>query len=97
MRTVNISIGHQNDLVIAQFLDVELVVNSSTQRGDDRLNLVVLQHAIQPRLLHVQNLSSKRKNGLVHRITARFSRTTSGITLHDVELGEHRVLGSAIG
>ena len=42
MRTVNISIGHQDDLVIAQFLDVELVVNSGTQRGDDRLNLVVL-------------------------------------------------------
>ncbi len=41
MRAVDISIGHDDDLVIAQFLDVELIpANARAERHDQRTDLV---------------------------------------------------------
>ena len=43
---VDVGIGHQHDLVIAQLGEIEVVVDAGAQRGDQRLHLVVLQHLV---------------------------------------------------
>ncbi len=42
---VDVGVGHQHDLVIAQLCDVELFVDARAERRDDRLDFGVLQHA----------------------------------------------------
>lgn len=42
MLAVNIGVGHQHDLAVAQLADIELVVDPGAQRRDDRLNFGVL-------------------------------------------------------
>ena len=43
---VDVGVGHQHDLVVAGVLDVELVADASADRGDQRLDLGVLQHLV---------------------------------------------------
>jgi hypothetical protein len=43
---VDVGVGHQHDLVVAQLLDVELVLHPGAQRGDQRLHLGVLEHPV---------------------------------------------------
>ena len=43
---VNVGVGHQHDLVVAQLVDVELIVDAGTQCGDDRLDFGVLQNLV---------------------------------------------------
>ena len=40
---VDVGVGHQDDLVIAQLVEVEVVVDAGAERGDQRLDLVVLR------------------------------------------------------
>jgi len=58
VRAVDISVRHEDDLVVAGVLDVELLADTRSERGDQRLNLVVLQHLVDPRLLDVEDLAS---------------------------------------
>ena len=96
MLAVNISIGHQHDLVVTQLLNVELVVDAGAQGGNDCLDLVILQHLIHARLLDVQDLAAQRQDGLVHGIATGLCGTTCGIALHNVQLTELRVAGTAV-
>ena len=43
---VDVGVGHQHDLVVAQLGQVELVVDAGAERGDQRLHLGVLQHPV---------------------------------------------------
>ena len=93
---VNVGIGHEHDLVVAQLLDIEFLVNASTQRGNNRLDLGILEDLIHAGLLHVQDLAAQRQDGLEHGIAAALSGATCRVTLHDVELGNLRILRTAI-
>ena len=84
--TVDVGVGHEHDLVIAQLGDVELVVDARAERGDDRLDFGVLEDAIDTRLLDVDDLSAKREDRLVHRVSAGLGRAACGVALHDVDL-----------
>ena len=93
---VNVGIGHEHDLVVAQLLDIEFLVDAGTQRGNNRLDLGILEDLIHAGLLHVQDLAAQRQDGLEHGIAAALSGATCGVTLHDVELGNLRILRAAI-
>ena len=53
VRAVHIGIGHDDDLVIAELIDVELIANARAERNDQRIELVVAVDLIDARLLNV--------------------------------------------
>ena len=57
MRTVDIGIRHDHNAVIAQLGDIKVLINTGAQRQDDRHQLFVAEHLIQPCLFHVEHLA----------------------------------------
>ena len=93
---VDVRVRHEDDLVVAELRDVELLVDPGAQGRDDGLDLGVLEHPVEARLLHVEDLATQRKDRLVHGVAAGLRRTAGRVALHDVELGGHRILGAAV-
>ena len=62
---VGVGVHHEDDLVVAQALQVELLAHAAAERGDDVLQLLVRQHLLQRRLLGVEHLAAQRKDRLV--------------------------------
>ena len=94
---VHVGVRHQDDLVVAELGDVELVVDTGAQRRDHRLDLVVLEHAVDPRLLHVDDLAADGQDGLELRVPAALGRAAGRVALDHVDLGDRRVGGLAVG
>ena len=57
MRAVHIGIGHGDDAVVTQFALVEIVRDAPAEGSDHRLDLLVFENAVEPRLLNVQNFA----------------------------------------
>src|SRR6266571_6157557 len=88
---VDVRIGHRDDLVVPDLCEIELFADARPDRGDQRPNLLVLQHLIESRLLDVQDLPAKREDGLELAATARLRRTAGGWPFHDEKLRLRRV------
>ena len=73
------------------FADVEVVVDAGAERGDQRLDLGVLQHPVDARLLDVDDLAADRQDRLVHRVAATLGRAAGAVALDDVDLALLRV------
>ena len=56
--TVHVRVGHDDDPVIPERGQVEFRVDPGAQRGDQRLDLLVLQHPVRFGLLDVQDLAA---------------------------------------
>lgn len=56
MGPVHIGVGHDDHLVVAQPVEVELIANPGPEGGDDRSQLLVVEELPQPGLLHVEDL-----------------------------------------
>ena len=107
MRTVHVGIGHNNDPPVAQLRDIEIsflltvailfwLSNAGTDGGDHRLDLVVLEKLIDPCLLNVDQFAPNGQDRLISAITALLGRTTCGVALNNVKLGQLRVAFTAI-
>ena len=71
VRAVDVGIGHDHDLAVAQLRDVELVLTDpGAQRGDDRADLLVAQHLVEARLLDVEDLAAQRQDRLETTISS---------------------------
>ena len=97
MLAVDVGVGHQHDLVIAQLGEVELVVDARAERRDDRLDLVVLEDAVDPGLLDVDDLPSDREDRLEHRVAPGLGRAARRVALDDVDLAALGVVAAAVG
>ena len=86
MRTVNIGIRHDDNLVVTQFGNIKIFVYSRAERGDHRLDLGVGINTVEPCLFHIQDLASKRKDGLCSPVSGCLGRTACRISLNDVDL-----------
>ncbi len=62
--SVHVGIRHAHDAVIPELRRVEILSEAAAERGDHRLDLVVGEDAVKPRLFHVQNLAAQRQDGL---------------------------------
>ena len=92
MRPVDVSIRHDDDLVVANLLKFESsflisISNTGTDRSDHGLNFLILESTMKPGLLHVDHLTSKRQNRLSRPVATGLGRTPSGITLHNENFG----------
>ena len=83
MRAVHIGIGHDDNLVVTQLLDIEILMNTGTERGDHSADLIVFQNTVESRFFNVQDLTAKRKDCLRRADTRGFCGTACGISLYD--------------
>ena len=69
MRAIHVRIGHDDDLVVAQFLDVEgafpfPIANAGANGGDHGADFIILQHLVEAGFPHVDELAANGENGL---------------------------------
>ena len=64
MRAVDVGVGHDDDLVIAQFAQIELVADAGTECGDQRADLLARQHLVDAGAFHVEDLAAQGEHGL---------------------------------
>ena len=57
MRAVDVGIRHDDDLSIAQLGNIEFLADAAAKRRDNRHQLLVAVHLVEPRLFHVQHLA----------------------------------------
>ena len=97
VRTVDIRVGHDDDLVIAQLVDVELVTaNTCAQRHNKVANFLAAQHPVKTRAFDIQDLTLQRQDRLRTPVAARLGRTTRRVTLHQEDFGFGGVFFRAI-
>ena len=92
MLTVHIGISHENDLVVAGLLQVEIVANTGAEGRNHSLNLSIGKRSVKASTLHVEDLTAQRQNSLAVWITPLNRRTTCGVTLHQINFGNRRIL-----
>ena len=98
MRPVNISIGHDDDFVIAQFLDIKIFApNARAERRNQRANLIGGKHFVKPRALDIQDFAAQWQDRLIGAIARLFGRTTGTVTLNQKQLGTRRIALLTIG
>ena len=98
VRTVDIRVGHDDDLVVAQLLDVEVVApNASAERGDQGADLLASQHLVEARALDIEDLAAQRQHRLELAVAALLGGSASRIALDDEDLGLGRVALLTVG
>ncbi len=93
---VDIGIGHDDDLVIAKFRDVEVIMNAAAEGRDHRLNLGVCIDPVLTRLLDVQDLAAKGQDGLCCSRSCALCRPACGVSLDEEDLTVLRILVRAV-
>ena len=96
MAAVDIGIGHDDDLVVAELIDVKLLAQSGAERRDDGRELVVAVDLVGARLFDVEHLAPERQNGLEARVAPLRGRAACAVALDDVELRQRRVAVVAV-
>ena len=98
MRSVHVRVGHDDDLVVAQLLDVEVVApDAGAERGDERADLLASQHLVEARTLDVEDLAAQRQHRLIFAVAALLGGAAGRIALDDEDLGLGRVALLAVG
>ena len=88
MRTIHVSVGHDDDFVVTQLFDVEFVAaNSGAKRHDKVADFLAAKHPVKPRTFDVQDFTTQRQNRLCLAITSRLCRSTSAVTLDQKDFG----------
>src|SRR3990167_8488819 len=98
VRTVDVGVGHDDDVVVAQLVDVVLIAADTTaQGGDQGADFLGGNHLVETRFLDVENLALQRQDRLGLAVTALLGRTARGVPFHDIEFGKGRVFLLAVG
>ncbi|CAI8342630.1 MAG: Uncharacterised protein [Halieaceae bacterium] len=78
--------------MISELVRIKLVfTNAAAQRRHKIADLSGAQHLVETRLLHIQNLTFERQNGLEFSIAALLGRATCRISLHQIQLAQRRI------
>src|SRR5690606_9975157 len=97
VRSVDVRVGHDDHLSIAKPGKVEIVAaDARAERRDDRLDLLMPEHLVDPRLLDVEDLSADRKDRLELAHAALLGGSTCGVSLDDEELGRIGIAARAV-
>ena len=97
MRAVDVGVGHDDDLVVAQLAEVEIVADAGAQGGDQRADLLAAQHPVEPGALDVEDLAAQGQDRLHAAVAALLGRAAGAVTLDDEQLGLGRVALLAVG
>ena len=83
--------------MVANLRSLEVRSDAGADRADERLDLLVLEHAVDASTLDVENLAANRKDRLGSGVTSLLRGSPGAVTLHDEELTLVGVLGRAVG
>src|SRR5204863_8960472 len=61
-----------------------------------RLDLLVLEDLVDPRLLDVEDLAAQRQHGLCRAVATLLGGTAGGVALDDEDLGQPGILDRAV-
>src|SRR6266540_2201779 len=88
---VDVRIGHRDDLVVPDLREVELVADARANRGDERPDLLVLQHLVESGLLDVQDFPAQGQDRLELAPSPLLRRPPRARPLYDEKLRFRRV------
>src|SRR5437868_1366489 len=83
MFTIDVSICHHDDAVIAKFFWIETICNAHTQGDNEGFEFFKFDDFVESRPFGIQNFSTKRENRLELAVTALLGTTTCRISLDD--------------
>ena len=87
MASVDIGIGHDDDLAVVDVLDLEVGVEASSDRVDQGGDVLVSQKGLLVLDVgRVLGLSAQRKDGLVLGVSSLLGAAAGGVALDDEEL-----------
>ena len=94
---VDVGVGHDHDLVIAQLLEAEfLAADAGAERLDDGADLARREHAVEPRPLDVEDLAAQRQDRLILAVPRLLGRAAGAVALDQEQLRFGGVLLGAI-
>ena len=96
MAAVDIGIGHDDDLVIPELVEVEIVEYAAAERRNHRFDFFVFQNAVEAYLFDVEYLAAKGQNCLEASVSALFRGAACRVALDDIDLGQLRVIFVAV-
>ena len=97
MRAVDVGVGHDHDLVIAQLFDVEFVADPGAERLNQRADFLRRNDAVEARPFDVQNLALQRQDRLHMPVAALLGAAAGGVPFDQEELALAGVAFLAIG
>ncbi len=98
MRAVNVGVGHDDDLVIAELAEIELVVaDAGAERGDERSYLGARQHLVEARPLDIEDLAAQGEHGLEGAVARLLGAAAGRVALDQEQLGLGGIALLAIG
>ena len=87
MAAVHIRIRHQNNFMIPKSGNIKIIavaLGKTAAKGIDHgFNLRICKHLVHRSLLHVQDLSTDRKNSLIHSVSGCLGRAACRISLNN--------------
>src|SRR5690606_34822229 len=96
VRAVDVGIGHDDDLVVARVLELELVTDARADRRDDGADLVVREDPVDPGALDVEDLALEREDRLVGAVPSLLRAAAGRVSLDEVDLAHRRVADRAV-
>ena len=98
MRSVDVGVGHQDELAIAQLGGVEVVLaDAAAQRSNHGANFFVAQHLVVAGLFDVENLALQRQDRLEATVAALLGSSAGRFTLDQVQFAAVRLALGAVG
>src|SRR5712692_7797557 len=97
VRAVDVGIGHDDDLAVAQLFGFEVLAEVGADGRDQVLDLIRVEHLIEACLLDVEDLAAQRQDGLEAPVAALLGRAAGRVTLHDEDLAQVGVALGAVG
>ena len=88
VRAVDVGVGHDHDLVIAQLVEAELLAaDAGAERLDHRPDFLRAEHPVEARALDVEDLALQRKDRLILAVAALLGRAAGAVALDQEQLG----------
>src|SRR2546421_8895308 len=97
MGAINIGIAHNHNATIAQPCNVELLANPHADGRNDIFDLLVFQHLVEARTLHIQDLTAQRQDSLEVAVACLPGGGTPRITLDQVQFPAGSVFLKKVG
>src|SRR5699024_676203 len=94
---VDVGVGHEHDLVVPDFFDVEFFTDAGAEGGDHCLDFGVAHGPVEAGAFNVENFPAQRQDSLSQRVAALFGGATGRVTFHNVNFGLFGVLGGTVG
>ena len=98
VRSVDVGIGHQDDLAVTQLGDVEIIfADAGAERGDHGADFLVSEHLVVARLLDVQDFSLQRQDGLKAAVASLLGGAAGAFSLDQVNFTTLRLAFGTVG